>query len=433
MKNYLLSLLLLLCWGVLSAQNFSERIITSDLDNYWSAYDRVITESDSAKRVELVQQYYVDKATQGLKDLMNVRRYTAAELADNMMKYQNYWSSIRANTSYLLKDRKEIEENLQKLKQVYPALQPANIYFAIGAFRSAGTYSNGNVLFGAEFMLAQKNTDKSELPERIKKVLDEYVPYDIPLIATHEYIHTQQKPWEDQDIIHLCVAEGVAEFISTLVTGRECSKTVKFGKANPQKVLDRYMIEIVRDDDIWNWLWSDNQNELKVNDLGYYIGYEICERHYAQASNKEQAVKEMIELDYASEDAFAKFVDGTHFLPLTIAEISQKYEDMRPRVARIVEFENRSTSVKTSTKTLTIEFDQAMSECCRSLDFDENPEVANLKVKSHVGWSSDKRQYTLELEPLRPNTTYALIISNFAKENGGNRLAPYTILFTTGE
>lgn len=412
-------------------QDIKKQIVSTDIDNFWLAYDQINNSSDSLERIKLINELYIDKATEGLKGLISVRRYEDYEFVHNILHYPKYWNSIRANSSYLLKDTEEIEKYLTKLKEIYPELKSANIYFSIGAFRAGGTYHDHKVLFGAEFMLAQKNAPLDELPERIKNTIKEYAPYDIPLMAIHEYIHTQQKSWENQSIIHLCVAEGVAEFISTLITEKPLSPAVNFGKQNAEKVLEKYMIEIFRDEDVWNWLWNENQNELKINDLGYYIGYEICERYYNNATDKKKAIKDLIELDYSNEVEFAKLVDGTQFLPMTLKEIGVKYKSMQPTVKRLVEFKNGSKQVSSKIKTITVEFSEPMSNCCRSIDFDETKGVEPLLIKKHIGWSNDKKQYSFEIEDLKPNTTYGLVISNFAKEDGGNRLEPYTIRFKT--
>lgn len=416
-----------------SAQELQFNIVTTDIENYWTAYDKVVAEQDSAERIRLIHEYYLDKGTDGLSALVEVRRYQDFEFVSNMLLYPNYWNSIRGNTDLLVKDIQEIKMYLSQLQQVYPELKPADIYFGVGAFRTAGTYSENKVLFGAEFMLAQENSIVDELPERLKHIIDEYAPYDIPLTAVHEYIHTQQKRWENGSIIQLCVAEGVAEFISTLITHKPLSPPVKFGKEHPDKVLETFMYEMLRNDDVWNWLWSENENNLEVNDLGYYIGYEICERYFIQAADKKQAIKDLIELDYSDEVAFAKMVDGTGFFPMTIAQIDEAYEALRPRVKRIVEFENGSANVPSSLAVITVEFAEEMNECCRSVDYDETDGVAPLKIKRHIGWSEDKRHYSFEVEKLEPHKVYGLIVSNFAKADGGNRLAPYTIRFTTGD
>ncbi len=430
-KTTYLTLFLLSFVQILTGQGFKSQIVTTDLDNFWLAFDQISQSTDSVERLKLINELYIDQGTEGLKGFMAVRRYTDKEFVNNIINYPQYWQSIRGNMALVAQAEAQIEQYLANLKAIYPDLKPANIYFSVGAFRSGGTYDGPKVLLGAEYLLAQPNSFLEELPAIIRNTILEYAPYDIALTAIHEYIHTQQTSWEDKTIIHLCVAEGVAEFISTLLTEKPLSPPVKFGKANPQRVMDRYMIEILRNDDIWNWLWSENENELKVKDLGYYIGYEICERYYLNATDKQQAIKDLIELDYSDDAAFAKLVDASKFLPLTVEEIGIKYESLRPTVKRIVEFKNGSQKVSPKLNVITIEFSEAMNSCCRSVDFDETPGVERLMIKKHIGWSSDKKSYSFEVEALKPNTTYGLIISNFAKEDGGNRLAPYTIRFKT--
>lgn len=430
-KTIFTSILILLFVNYTLGQEPKTKIITSDIDNFWIAYDAINNTTDSLERIKIIKDLYISKATDGLKGMIIARDYEDYEFVSAILNYPKYWNSIRSNTANLIKDKERLEQYFAKLKEVYPELKPTTIYFPIGVFRSAGTYQGNNVLLGAEFLLANKSTDISELPERVRNGMTEYMPYDIPLTALHELIHTQQKRWEHLSIIHRSVAEGVAEFISTLISERPLSPVVRFGKQNEKRVLERYMVEILRDDDVGNWLSSKNQNELEINDLGYYIGYEVCERFYNKSTDKKQAIKELIELDYDNDIEFAKILDGSGFLPMTWNEIGIKYESMRPTVIGIGEFKNGSNNVSTNPKTITVEFSETMSSCCRNFDFDESKTGESLKIKKIIGWSEDKRKFSFEVEELKPNTNYHIIISNFAKEDGGNRLSPYTIEFRT--
>jgi len=430
-KTILASILILLFGHYSFGQESKTRIVTSDIENFWIAYDAINKTTDSLERIKIIKDLYISKATEGLKGMIVARDYEDYEFVNAILNYPKYWNSIRPNTDNLIKDKEQIEQYFARLKEAYPELKPTDIYFPIGVFRSAGTYQGDKVLLGAEFLLAQNNSDLSELQERVRNAITESMPYDIPLIALHELIHTQQKPWEHMSIIHKSVAEGVAEFISTLLSGRPLGQVIEFGKQNEKRILDRYMIEIFRDDDTRNWLWNNNENELRVNDLGYYIGYEICERYYNKSTDKNQAIKELIELDYSNDYEFAKILDGSGFLPMTWNEIGEKYESMRPKVIGISEFKNGSKKVTSKTKIITIEFSEPMSSCCRSFDYDESRIGEMLNVMKIIGWSADKRKFSFEVDELKPNTNYHLIISYFAKEDGGNRLAPYTIEFRT--
>ena len=430
-KTLLITFIFLFLGNSIFGQESKTKIVTSDIDNFWIAYDTITKTTDSLERINLIKELYINKASDGLKGMISARDYEDFEFVNAMLNYPKYWKSIRPNAANLTKDKEQIEQYFAQLKEKYPYIKQTAIYFPIGAFRSAGTYQGSNVLLGAEFLLSNKKSDISELPERVRNGMTEYMPYDIPLIALHELIHTQQKPFEHLTIVHRSVAEGVAEFISTLISEKPISPPVKFGKQNQKKVLDRYMIEIFRDEDISNWHYNKNQNELGVNDLGYYIGYEICERYYNKSIDKKKAIKDLIELDYDSDVEFAKFLDDSGFLPMTWNEIGLKYESMRPTVKRIIEFKNGSNKISPKLRTISIEFSEPMSSCCRNFDFEESKTGEFLKIKKIIGWSEDKRKFSFEVDELKPNTNYYIIISNFAKEDGGNRLAPYTIEFKT--
>jgi uncharacterized protein YjaZ len=45
-----------------------------------------------------------------------------------------------------------------------------------------------------------------------------------------------------------------------------------------------------------NWLYNGSQAKDRPADLGYYVGYKICEAYYRNASNKRQAIKDILEL-----------------------------------------------------------------------------------------------------------------------------------------
>lgn len=431
-KKTLISIILIFIGGnILFGQNSKTKITTSDIENFWIAYDLITKSTDSLERIKLINDFYISKGSDGLKGMIAARNYEDYEFVHAILNYPDYWNSIRQNSKNLMKDKKQIENYFTRLKEIYPDLQPTEIYFPIGVFRSAGTYQGKKVLLGAEFLLANEKSCLEELPERIRNSMKEYMPYDIPRIVLHEAIHTQQKPWENLSIIHLSVAEGVAEFISTLISGKPLSPPVAFGKRNQEKVVKRYMIEIFRDDDVWNWLWNENQNELVERDLAYYIGYEICERYYKNAVDKKKAIQELIELDYSNDEAFARIVDGTGFLPMTWQEIGIKYESMRPTLNRVLEFENGSNKVSPKLKVITIEFSEPMSNRWRNFSHNDHMEGSRLKIKRIIGWSPDKKQLSFEVEELMPNTSYHLVVSQITKEDGGNRMQPYTIRFAT--
>ena len=95
---------------------------------------------------------------------MNARRYTAKSYIDAINEYPRFWNSVRANTLRVDRFGKAIAANVRKLKRIYPELQPAQIYFTIGALKSGGTTQGKMILIGSELTLAGENPVTEELP-----------------------------------------------------------------------------------------------------------------------------------------------------------------------------------------------------------------------------------------------------------------------------
>src|SRR3982750_1399898 len=49
------------------------KFVTSDIGNFWRAYDLAAKETDKAKRVAIFQAEYLDKGSPGLKDFLRLR------------------------------------------------------------------------------------------------------------------------------------------------------------------------------------------------------------------------------------------------------------------------------------------------------------------------------------------------------------------------
>jgi hypothetical protein len=281
--------------------------------------------------------------------------------------------------------------------------------------------------------LADKTTIIDELPTWRQTFYKTQNPLsELPLLCTHEYIHTQQKEMAE-NLLSLCLYEGVAEFISCKVTGlKSDAPAIEFGKSNEKVVVDKFVSDLFIMSNTYNWLWGENRNELKVRDLGYYIGYEICERYYNLSKNKTKAIRDLIELDYTNEKEVERIVDLTKLLPKSLEELYNDYEKLRPTVISLAPFENGSQNVKSGITKITITFSEALNGYNDGLDYGPLGQEYYPKVNPKKIWSNDGKSWTLEAE-LKPNQRYQILISsNFRKENG-IRLKPYLIDFKTAD
>ncbi|MEM6298046.1 MAG: hypothetical protein AAF740_05085 [Bacteroidota bacterium] len=319
--SYFVLLLLLACQP--KAEESTETVVTTDITHFWEAFDRIRTEKDPEKQIDLFESLYVERGTIGLAEIMEARDYTAEEYVELINRYPKYWNSLRNNTLKAANIAAELTEGIQKLKAIYPDLQPATIYFTIGAMRTNGTTKENYVLIGSELAMADTATDISEFEGRTKTWLEGYFgtnPIEsIVLLNVHEYVHTQQKSIP-QKLCYQVLYEGVAEFVSTLAMGVPSeSPAIEFGKRTPA-VREKFEKEMFTGK-TQEWLWSSAPNEFGVRDLGYYIGYAIAENYYQRSEDKQLALKTLIELDYDDTKAVDTLIDASVFYSKPMDEL----------------------------------------------------------------------------------------------------------------
>jgi len=410
-----------------------QTFISTDINNFWTAYEKIISTNDTVQQYKFLRELYIEKGTMGLSNLIEIRNYSDKSFLDAIKKYPEFWSSIKANTLAVKDQYPAIESDIEKLRVVYPALKHSTIYFLIGVFRTGGTTKEDRVLIGSELSLADKSTRIDELPQWRQPFYKENALIEsLPLLCTHEYVHTQQK-----EIVHnllsKCLYEGVAEFVSCKATGKKSNvPAIEFGRANQEIVLNQYVKDLFIISNSNNWMWGENRNDLKIRDLGYYIGYEISERYYNLSKNKTKAIKELIELDYTNEKEVERIIDKVKFLPKTIRELNIDYEKQRPTIILISPFKNGSKNVKSGITKITVTFSEPLSRNNTGVDFGPLGEIAFPKLKPERVWSADGKTWTIEAD-LKPYQHYQILISNNFRKVDGVRLKPFLIDFKTTE
>jgi len=338
-------------------------VITTDITNFWNAYDKISTTKDSALQYAYLNELFINKGTPGLKAIIQARNYTAQEYLSAINRYPLLWNSIRANTYKANGFARDIAININKLKKLYPQLKPAEIYFTIGALRSGGTTLSNMVLIGSEISLADDHTITTELPESFSNLKSFFPTNPIKSVVftnVHEYVHTQQKTTVCSTLLGQSTMEGVAEFMAVKATGQP-SPTFGMYKVMPNsKRLREVFSQQMFNTSNGFWLYSSQQNEFGYRDLGYYVGYLMCKQYYNKAANKQQAIKQMIELDYNDTTALAQFANRSGYFDKSIKMLKAGYEVSRPTVTGIKPLKNGGVNIVTGTTQITIQFSSAM-------------------------------------------------------------------------
>lgn len=411
----------------------SQNVVTSDIDLFWNAYDKIIEEKDSLKQIELFQSEYIEKGSIGLEKIIEVRNYSAEQYVQLINKYPKYWNSIKPNTLKAVNLADELNNGIAKFKNIYPKMKPAKIYFTIGAMRTNGTTMDSLVLIGSELAMADTKTDISEFEGETKEWLKTFFganPIEgLILLNVHEYVHTQQNPIPN-NLLHQVLYEGVAEFVSVKAINRPSNApAIEFGKNN-SKVKETFQREMFFERQ-HDWLWSNSPNNFNVRDLGYYIGYEIAEQYYEQSEDKQKAIAKLIELDYSKPNEIDKFIDQTGFFTKSIEKLRNEDVKNRPSILKIQEFRNQAKDVHPNINKITIEFSEKLNGYNTGVDYSDLGESAFPKVINRE-WSADSTSWTMEVD-LKPSYHYKFwITSNFRTANN-IPLLPLLIEFDTKE
>jgi len=432
MKNIILFLCLLFSQVTFSQE---QKFVTSDIDNFWNAYDKIILEEDSLKQVSLLEEHFLNIGSTGLAAFREAKGYTIEDYLHVINAYPKFWSSIRENTHSAKNCALEIEKEVKKLEQLYPDLKPADIYFTMGAMRSPGAALNGHVLIGSEFAFTDKNTISSEFPERLENNLRPFFDNnrieDVVFLNVHEYVHTQQNTY-GYDLLSQTLFEGIAEFVTVISTSQPSqTPAIAYGKTNNnfvQEVFEKQMFN----PHWYDWLYNSFENQFKMRDLGYYVGYAIAEKYYKKSIDKKLAIKEMIELDYSNQTAIEIFAEESGYFKKSFKKLHKAYDKSAPKIKKIVQFKNGSQSVSPNTKRVTVEFSAPMDERMRGFDYGPLGETSVLSVQKYIGFSEDGKSMTFEVK-LEPNKQYQLLLSDSFRSKDGVLIKPYLIDIKTAD
>lgn len=315
-KSLATGILFFICTQKLTAQI---NLHTEDLPRFYQAFDSVFTTVDSSKQIKIIQDLYVNKASAGLKEFMELRGGNAIEWRKFILKEKQSLLEKRPWIMSVLKQQPLIEKKITRFKKLYPDFRDGDIYFCVGINNSGGTINDQTVYIGTEVVASSSDNWAVS-------------------IVLHEFTHTQQ--WTQRNILRLkssealvkeymnthiqllgrCLEEGMADFVAELVNGESLAKTnpgghTAFGIKNEQIIWTAFKKEMLLPfDQKMGWLYGKREiSGENISDLGYFIGYQICKSYYKNAKNKQQALKEMLATNF-TDDTAKKFLLSSGYL-----------------------------------------------------------------------------------------------------------------------
>jgi hypothetical protein len=278
------------------------RIVTSDVEIFWKAYDRAKPEND----LIVFRDEYLKKGSVGLQEFTRLRIGNSCNLVNSINASPKYYAALREPSLKIGAYENQMRASFKKLKEIYPAAIFPDIFFVIGRMSSAGTLSDRGLLIGVDMFGKNAGAPQDELSNWHKAVVGSIDR--LPYIVAHELIHYQQKTVSDDSLLARSINEGVPDFVAELIAGDTINPHLhKFGNSIEKELWLEFKKEM-NGKDVSNWLYQGDRATDKPADLGYYIGYKIAENYYKNAADKKQAVKDMLEIK-----DFAKFLADSKY------------------------------------------------------------------------------------------------------------------------
>ena len=359
---------LLLCFFACQTKQepVAQRLISADIDRFWAAYDQIQAEPDTARHLQLLQEGFIEPASEGQRQLFAIRNYTPEEYLANIRAYPQFYASLRRRLDERAPIEADIRAALGEFQTLYPQMQTGKVYLGIGNFRTNGTTVDSMVLFGAEMAFTDTTVNTSEFP------------------AQYQYFKNYIR---DYDPIN-----NVGQlFLSDL----------------SMELFNRYPS--------W-WVWSDTPNPFGQRDLGYYVGYALSEHYYQQAPDKQAAIAHLIELDYGDADSVRAFVDKMGFFEAPLADLEAAYREAQPMVTRVEQEAGR----------FTVHFSEPMDTLYRGFDYGPMGEEHVLRINQYLGFSASGRSVSFRAV-LTPGKAQQLTLSRDFRNRQGVELVPYVL------
>jgi hypothetical protein len=275
--------------------------VTSDIANFWRVFDK----ASLIDAADLFQREYIDAGTPGLHAFIEGRIVNGRALAAAVVARPRFYAAIRKSTLTL--DQKpeikaEIQAAFRRLKEIYPEAVFPDVYFLIGRMNSGGTTDGGQgLLIGVEMNARDESTPVDELTNWERTSIGEIA--HLPYIVAHEIIHIEQQHANSQrgthekaTLLEQALAEGGADFLGEMISGGIINRVQRTYGDEHEQVLWTEFGAAMHGSDTKRWLYNGANIKDRPGDMGYYVGFKICEAYYRRATDKKEAIRRILSI-----------------------------------------------------------------------------------------------------------------------------------------
>ncbi|MEQ8240985.1 MAG: DUF2268 domain-containing putative Zn-dependent protease [Cyclobacteriaceae bacterium] len=261
-----------------------------DVFNFITAFNK--SRSNWSNSPSYFYNDYFSKASKALFYYQKFKIQSSShQFAYRIEDKKEYFKSIIPNLEQLYTQEKTLRNYFNEFEKLYIDAVFPDIYYTVGCFNAGGTSSPFGLIIGAEMHTKMKDSDLSNFNNWEKKVVRDFS--NLPLITIHELVHIQQNN-NYNNLLGNAIYEGAADFISSLVCGSHINQYVhEWANKNEKEVWNEFKMDMYGEN-TQNWIGNADRAKDKPADLGYYIGFRICESYYEKQTDKKKAIKDII-------------------------------------------------------------------------------------------------------------------------------------------
>ncbi|TAI48353.1 DUF2268 domain-containing putative Zn-dependent protease [Flagellimonas allohymeniacidonis] len=274
------------------------KIVTSDIDNFWRAYDLAKVKDSLGEKREIYLKEYFIKGSKGLQDFtfLKMRQGGIDQFTEFVETHRPYYDGIREANKKALNTLSSYPNHLKKVQQLIPKATFADTYFLMGCHTSFGTVSMNGSLIGLENVV-DENTPVHTLPD-YRQSITKGVDF-LSFVLIHELMHTYQNT-SHRSLLGATIMEGGADFLTELVLGPpnvELDYRI-YGEKYEREIWEEFKqnLEITNHK---NWIAGVDAKKKAIgwpSDLSYFIGYKIAKGYYQNTIDKERAIVDLLEI-----------------------------------------------------------------------------------------------------------------------------------------
>jgi hypothetical protein len=260
----------------------SPEIHIEDVERFYRIYDA----ANGQPTAEELQRDYIDAGSEGLHTLARLRNVTGARIAETLARNPEIYSNARRCMAVLPRVKERVQVALGALARLNPGGRFPPVTVAVSRGKPAGIgYPDSGIQIGLEAVCAADFMNPD--------VEDRFVH-----LISHEYVHVQQAPAlagrDDLTVLQRSLLEGGAELISELISGLAGQAHFPGLTQGREKEIETAFLVDQDKTDLSAWL--DNSTLEKPGDLGYWVGHRIAKSYYRHASDKRQAVRDILQM-----------------------------------------------------------------------------------------------------------------------------------------